>query len=73
MSVIDSSLNTSGLPIGTWGLDPTHSSASFAVKHMAVATFRGLFDKFDATLNVDQDSAESHERISGSVGIGWIV
>jgi polyisoprenoid-binding protein YceI len=58
MSVIDSSLNTSGLPIGTWGLDPTHSSASFAVKHMAVATFRGLFDKFDATLNVDQDSAE---------------
>jgi polyisoprenoid-binding protein YceI len=41
MSVIDSSLNTSGLPIGTWGLDPTHSSASFAVKHMAVATFRG--------------------------------
>ncbi|MHB8690025.1 MAG: YceI family protein [Solirubrobacteraceae bacterium] len=58
MSVIDTSLNTSELPIGTWSLDPTHSSASFAVRHMAVATFRAVFDKFDATLNVDQDSAE---------------
>jgi polyisoprenoid-binding protein YceI len=36
MSVTDISLNTSGLPLGTWSLDPTHSSASFAVKHMAV-------------------------------------
>ncbi len=58
MSVTDVSLNTRGLPLGTWSVDPTHSSASFAVKHMAVATFRGRFDKFDATLNVDQDSAE---------------
>jgi polyisoprenoid-binding protein YceI len=58
MSVTDIGLNTTGLPLGTWRLDPTHSSASFAVKHMAVATFRGRFDKFDATLTVDQDSAE---------------
>ena len=58
MSVTDVPLNTSCLPLGTWALDPTHSSVSFAVKHMAVATFRGLFDTFDATLNVDQDSAE---------------
>jgi polyisoprenoid-binding protein YceI len=47
-----------GLPLGTWKSDPTHSSASFAVKHMVVATFRGRFENFDATLTVDEDSAE---------------
>jgi hypothetical protein len=34
-------VSTTGLPVGTWQLDPTHSSAAFAVKHMAVATFAG--------------------------------
>jgi polyisoprenoid-binding protein YceI len=58
MSVTDATTSTTGLPVGTWKLDPVHSSASFAVKHMAVATFRGRFEKFDATLTVDADSAE---------------
>ncbi|MBV9680954.1 MAG: YceI family protein [Solirubrobacterales bacterium] len=49
--------NTTGLPVGIWKLDPTHSSASFAVKHMGVATFRGRFEKFNATLTVDESSA----------------
>ena len=42
------------LPTSTWKLDPIHSSASFAVKHMVVATFRGRFEDFDATLEVDE-------------------
>lgn len=45
------------LPAGTWRLDATHSSASFAVKHMGVATFRSRFDEFDATLTVSEDGA----------------
>jgi polyisoprenoid-binding protein YceI len=36
---------------------------------MAVATFRALFDKFDATLNVDQDSAE----LRGTVDVTSLV
>ncbi len=43
------------LPTGTWKVDPTHSSASFAVKHMVVATFRGRFEDIDATLDVGED------------------
>ncbi len=35
---------------GTYTLDPVHSTAGFAVKHMVVATFRGRFEQFDATL-----------------------
>ena len=59
MSATDvNATSATGLPVGTWKLDPTHSSASFAVKHMGVATFRGRFEKFDATLTVDQSSAE---------------
>jgi polyisoprenoid-binding protein YceI len=45
------------LPVGTWRLDATHSSASFAVRHMGVATFRSRFDDFDATLTVPADGA----------------
>jgi polyisoprenoid-binding protein YceI len=42
------------IPAGTYRLDPVHSSAGFAVKHMVVATFRGTFDELDATLTVDE-------------------
>src|SRR5271167_1571162 len=58
------------LPVGTWKADPTHSSASFAVKHMVVATFRGRFEDLDATLTVEEDGTA---RLTGSVGAGSIV
>src|ERR687883_14675 len=43
------------IPTGSWTLDKVHSSAGFAVKHMVVATFRGRFENFDATLSVDEN------------------
>jgi polyisoprenoid-binding protein YceI len=46
---------TETLPTGTWQLDKVHSSAGFAVKHMVVSTFRGRFEDFDATLEIDED------------------
>jgi polyisoprenoid-binding protein YceI len=58
------------LPVGTWKLDPTHSSASFAVKHMVVATFRGRFENIDATLTVGEDGAG---ELLGTVDAGSIV
>jgi polyisoprenoid-binding protein YceI len=58
------------LPVGTWKLDPTHSSASFAIKHMVVATFRGRFEQIDATLTVDEDGKA---RLDGTVDAGSIV
>jgi len=69
MSITDVALSSTGLPVGAWQLDPTHSSASFAVKHMVVATFRGRFDRFDATLTVGQDAAD----LVGSVDSGSVV
>jgi len=61
---------TTSLPQGIWQLDPTHSTASFAVKHMVVATFRGHFDKLDATLNVGEDGAA---QLNGTVRTDSIV
>jgi polyisoprenoid-binding protein YceI len=69
MSITDAAVSSTGLPVGTWKLDPTHSSASFAVKHMGVATFRGRFEKFDATLTADPSSAE----LVGTVDAGSVV
>ncbi len=61
---------TTALPVGTWKSDPTHSSASFAVKHMVVATFRGRFEDFDATLTVNEDGTA---RLLGEVKADSIV
>jgi polyisoprenoid-binding protein YceI len=58
------------LPVGKWTLDPTHSSASFAVKHMGVATFRGRFEDFDASLTVSESGAA---ELLGSVRADSIV
>jgi len=51
------------VPTGTWSLDPTHSTAGFAVRHMVVATFRSTFKAFDATLVADASGA----RLTGTV------
>jgi polyisoprenoid-binding protein YceI len=58
------------LPVGAWQSDPTHSSASFAVKHMVVATFRGRFEDLDATLTVGEDGSA---ELKGAVRAGSIV
>jgi polyisoprenoid-binding protein YceI len=47
------------IPTGTWQLDKIHSSATFAVKHMVVATFRGQFEDFDVTLESGDDGSTS--------------
>jgi polyisoprenoid-binding protein YceI len=38
------------VPGGTWNVDPVHSVAGFAVRHMMVGTFRGEFSEVGATL-----------------------
>ena len=40
---------------GTWALDKLHSTASFAVKHIVVSTFRTSFKELDATFEADGD------------------
>lgn len=37
----------------TWQIDPAHSSAQFAVRHMAISTVRGAFSKVTGTILLD--------------------
>ena len=41
---------TTGIPTGTWVLDPVHSSIGFAVGYSGIGTFRGTFEDVDAKL-----------------------
>jgi polyisoprenoid-binding protein YceI len=54
------------IPTGTYTLDKVHSHVGFAVKHMVVATFRGRFEEFDATLEVADDGTP---RLTGTVDV----
>jgi len=37
----------------TWQLDPPHSAAHFAVRHMGISTVRGTFSKVGGTIQYD--------------------
>jgi len=57
------------VPVGTYAIDRVHSHVGFAVKHMVVATFRGRFEDFDATVEVGEDGTA---RLTGTVAVGSI-
>jgi len=43
-----------------WKIDPAHSSAQFAVRHLAISTIRGAFTKVSGTVQLDdQDVTKS--------------
>jgi polyisoprenoid-binding protein YceI len=53
-----------GFPVltraATWDIDPAHTSAQFAVRHLMVSTVRGEFGKVSGTVNLDeQDPTKS--------------
>ncbi len=64
-----STITQQRLPVGTWTLDPVHSSATFEVRHMVVATYRSRFDRFDATLAVGENGAA---ELTGTVDVDSI-
>jgi polyisoprenoid-binding protein YceI len=53
---------TTGVPTGTWTIDPAHSKVGFAVKHMGIATVRGEFAEFQGTLELGEDLSTTTAR-----------
>ena len=41
--------------ISTWQIDPKHSTAEFAVRHMMVATVKGHISGIDGTIRLDEE------------------
>lgn len=56
--------------VGTWTLDPTHSTISFSVKHLAISKVRGTFDTFDVTVTTAEDPNNS--RIEATIDIASV-
>ncbi len=45
----------------TWTIDPAHSEASFAVKHLMISTVKGNFRNISGTISLDESNpAASH-------------
>lgn len=38
-----------------WNVDATHSEVGFKVKHMMISTVKGAFEKFDASVETEND------------------
>jgi polyisoprenoid-binding protein YceI len=38
------------IPVGTYAVDPSHSSVGFDVRHMGIATVRGAFRSFEGSI-----------------------
>jgi polyisoprenoid-binding protein YceI len=51
---------------GTWTADPVHSTASFAIKHMIVSTFRANFGEVDGRLEVEGDDIRLTGRVAAA-------
>ncbi|HJY86807.1 MAG TPA: YceI family protein [Candidatus Acidoferrales bacterium] len=51
-----------------WQIDPAHSAAQFAVRHMMVSTVRGAFSKVSGVVNYDEkNSANSSVEVTVDV------
>ncbi len=61
------SITSTIVPTGTWTVDPAHSKVGFSVKHMGIATVRGVFGEFSGTLEVGDEMTASGSVTTASV------
>ena len=48
-----------GYVVGTWDIDPTHSTVGFSVRHMMVSKVRGYFRDFSGEIDTAEDPTQS--------------
>jgi polyisoprenoid-binding protein YceI len=60
---------TTQLSVGTWAIDPVHSSIEFSVRHLMVSKVRGRFDTFSGAIVVAEDGTPS---VTAEIAVGSI-
>ena len=67
MTITDLTPTDVALPVGTWRIDPVHSTVGFEVRDMAhlFATVRGRFTDYEGVVEVTPDGA----RASGAIRV----
>jgi polyisoprenoid-binding protein YceI len=63
MSTPEAATTQTPLPVGTWKVDPVHSSVEFQVKHLGIATVKGQFKDFEGTFEVGPDGASARGTV----------
>ena len=48
----------------TWTIDPVHSGAEFAVKHMMVSTVKGRFRSLEGAVHIDEENPTASSVIA---------
>ena len=59
-----------GYVVGTWDIDPTHSTVGFSVRHMMVSKVRGYFREFAGSIVTAEDPAQS--SVTATIELGSI-
>jgi polyisoprenoid-binding protein YceI len=49
---------------GTWTVDQAHTEIGFSVRHLAISTVKGVFERFDATVTAATNPMESSVAVS---------
>ncbi|HXH22724.1 MAG TPA: YceI family protein [Dehalococcoidia bacterium] len=57
--------------VGTWRIDPAHSVAEFAVKHLVVSTVKGRFHELDGRIHLDEERPEA-STVEARIGVASI-
>lgn len=59
LRVLPAQTPTQQSDVQTWNIDPNHTAAQFAVRHMLVSTVRGQFDKLSGTIRMSGNDVRS--------------
>ena len=51
------------LPTGTWTVDAVHSGVESQVKHLGIATVKGVFTEFEGTLEITSEGANANGSV----------
>jgi polyisoprenoid-binding protein YceI len=57
-------LTTAQTATSTWTIDPAHSAAEFAVKHLMISTVKGQFTEFEGMLQIDEGNPENSSVVA---------
>ena len=60
-----------GAQVGDWKLDPNHSEADFAIKHMAVSTVHGSFRGVSGVVHLDSADLKK-SSVDASIDVGTV-
>src|SRR5688500_16999057 len=56
----------------TWKIDPAHSEIQFKVKHLMITNVTGFFEKFDLTVETEDEDFTKASRIEFTADINTI-